>query len=80
MKMDIRSPEVEPGLLSRINEQLDGIQDRSVGVILQVPVDQKLKGAVFANFGHGLSFVGWLEHDLNEKKGMGYGVAIRKKW
>lgn len=77
---DVRVPPVEGSLLAKINEQLDGIAERSAGAIIQVPVDGRLRGAVYVDLGSGLSFAGWLEHDLKEKRGMGYGVAIRKKW
>jgi hypothetical protein len=71
------------GLIRSINETLNAIEDRSVAVIIQVPVAEHgrrvLKGQVFVDLGKGLSFTTWLDKNLDGKSGLGYGVAVRKK-
>jgi len=77
---DIRpAPVASKRLLDDINEHLAGIPDKSItAAIVQVPDGRVLRGAVYVNVGHGLSFAGWLDHDLDFKAGVGWGVAVRK--
>ena len=73
------TPVADRRLLDTINAQLAGIPDKSItAAVMQIPDGRVLRGAVFVNVGHGLSFVGWLDHTLDYKPGFGWGLAIRK--
>lgn len=73
---------LSPSLVNSINAALDAIPDKSIAAIIQVPVtedgERVLKGQMFVNVGNGLSFTGWIEHELDVKKTLGWGVAVRK--
>lgn len=78
---DVRpTPVADRALLTSINNVLDSLPERTATAVLQVPEDGKLKAGVYVNVGHGFSFMGWLDKDLKAKAGIGYGVAVRKKW
>lgn len=77
---DVRpTPIVNRSLLKDINEQLAGIPDKSISAALvQIPDGRVLRGALYVNVGHGLSFATWIDKDLDYKPGFGWGVAVRK--
>lgn len=83
--MAVTSPEIRPtpvsdsALLASINAQLNAIEDRSTVLVLQVPEQGSLRAAWYVNAGNGWSFGTWGEK-LKAKPGLGYGIAIRKKW
>lgn len=76
---DVRPTPVSKRLLDDINERLAGIPDQSISAaIVQIPEGRVLRGALYVNIGHGLSFATWLDHDLEHKAEFGYGIAVRK--
>ena len=77
---DVRpTPVSDRRLLDTINAQLAGIPDKSISAaIVQIPDGRVLRGALYVNVGHGLSFATWLDKDLDHKAEFGWGVAVRK--
>jgi hypothetical protein len=75
---------LSPSLVRSINESLAAIPDRTLAAVVQVPVSENgervLKGQLFLNVGNGLSFSTWLDHNLDVKSNLGWGVAVRKKF
>lgn len=72
-------------LLKSINETLNAIEDRTATVIVQVPVTEPngqrvLKGQLFVGINDHLSFATWLDHNLDVKSDLGWGVALRTKF